>query len=78
MSCALLLHWMTNDNKCILTELECLVMNTTDDKTLTGQLLEPLLDQSSDVVAIGTVLGLVLSVCKLYWFCACLVYKNPG
>lgn len=76
MSFALLIHWITNDNKCILTELECYVMDTTDDKTLTRQLLEPLLNQSSDLVVVGTLLGLILSVCKLYWFCACLVDNN--
>lgn len=68
MSFALLLHWIMNDNKCILTEIECYFMETTDDKTLTRQLLAPLLNQSSDLVVVGTLLGLILSVFKLYWF----------
>ena len=75
MSFTLLLHWVMNDNKCILTELECYVMETTEDKTMTRQLLDPLLNQSSDAVVVGTLLGLTLSVCKLYWFCACPVDK---
>jgi len=70
-SSALLLHWLTNNNKCILTELECYVMQTTDDKTLTRQLLEPLVNQSSELVVFATLFGLILSLFKLYWFCAC-------
>lgn len=77
MSCVLLLHWVTNDNKCILTELECYMMKTSDaEKTMTRQVLEPLLNQSSGCVVIVTVIGLSLSVCKLYWFCACPVDNN--
>lgn len=75
-SSALILHWVTNDNKCILTEIECYFMETTDDKTMTRQLLAPLLNQSSDLVVLGTLLGLTLSVWKLYWFCACPVDNN--
>lgn len=71
MSCALLLHWITNDNKCILSEMECYIMDTTEDKTLTRQLLEPLIDQSSDAVAIGTAAGLMVSLTKMCWLCAC-------
>ena len=71
MSFALLLHWITNDNKCILTEMECYIMDTTEDETLTRQLLEPLIDQSSDAVAIGTAAGLVVSLTKLCWLCVC-------
>lgn len=71
LSCTIILHWMTNDNRCILTEVECYIMDTKVENTLTRQLLEPLLNQSSNLVVIGTVLGLTLSVCKLYWFCAC-------
>ena len=71
MSCALLLHWITNDNKCILTEMECYIMNIPEDKTLTRQLLEPLIDQSSDGVAIGTAAGLVVSLTKMRWLSAC-------
>lgn len=71
MSFAILLHWATNSNKCILTELECYLMETTEDKTMTRQLLDPVLNQSSDLVVVATLFGLILSVCKLYWFCAC-------
>ncbi len=71
MSCALLLHWVTNNNKCILTEAECYMMDINEEQTMTSQLLEPLLNQSSNVVVVGTALGLTLSVFKLYWFCAC-------
>lgn len=69
-SSALLLHWITNNNKCILTEIECYVMQTTVDKTLTRQLLDPLLNQSSDLVVIATLLGLIFSLFKLYG-CVC-------
>ena len=70
MSFTLLLHWVMNDNKCILTELECYMMETTDDKTMTRQLLDPLLNQSSELVVVATLLGLILSLFKLYG-CVC-------
>ena len=71
LSLTLLLHWATNDNKCFLTEIECYVLDINDDQTMTKQLLEPLLNQSSEAIIRGTVLVLILSVLKLYWFCAC-------
>lgn len=71
MSFTLLIHWAMNDNKCILTELECYMMETIEEETMTRQLLDPLLNQSSELVVVATLLGLLLSLFKLYWFCAC-------
>ena len=76
-STTLLLHWITNDNNCILTELECYLRDVSKDSTLTNQLLSPLLGwvgtedvADTEVIVLGTMFGLVISVCKLYWLCA--------
>ena len=66
VSCALLVHWATNDNKCILTEVECYVRDVHEELTLTRELLSPLLEQSEVSVVIGTMVGLVVSIFKLY------------
>ena len=70
MSFTILLHWTMNDNKCILTELECYMMETTEEQTMTRQLLDPLLNQSSELVVVATLFGLILSLFKLYG-CVC-------
>ena len=69
MTFTVLVHWALNDNKCIFTEIECAIFDIDEEFTLTNRLLEPLLDQASDVVIVVTVIGLTLSVFKLYWLC---------
>lgn len=76
-SVALLLHWITNNNKCILTEIECRMRNISEDKTLVRAFLSPILQQSELIVVAGTVLGLVLSLLKLYWLCAISPIASP-
>ena len=70
MSFAILLHWVSNNNKCILTELECYFMETTEEQTMTRQLLQPILNQPSELVVVVTLFGLILSLFKLYG-CVC-------
>ena len=65
-SISLLMHWIMNNNKCMLTELECYTLNIPEDKTVTRQILSPILDQASELIVVLTLFGLTLSLFKLW------------
>ena len=64
-SCAILLHWKLNDNKCFLTELEATLREVPVKETLSSKLFAPLIEPNEDhMVVAGTVIGLIISLLK--------------
>lgn len=64
-SCGILLHWILNDNKCFLTELEATLRDVAVKETLSSKLFSPIIEPNEDhTVMAGTVIGLIVSVLK--------------
>ena len=65
LSAAMLVHWATNDDRCILTEIECRLRRVSAEQSLTRRLLAPILSVDTAVAPV-TVLALILSSARLF------------
>lgn len=62
----LMLHWMTNNNVCALTQLEAFIRGTSDtNETFLGQFINPVYDLKDEIVWLATGLLWLLTALKL-------------
>tara|TARA_B100002051_G_C16327978_1_gene435506 strand:- start:194 stop:520 length:327 start_codon:yes stop_codon:yes gene_type:complete len=66
VTCAsVLIHWLLNDNSCVLTQVECLLRDVKREETLSYQLLAPILNSDEQLVAV-TVALFVISLYRYF------------